>query len=50
MIVTDGTPTIAWAGARGPDKDSKRRWLERRREERRERIRAAMRQTARKER
>lgn len=41
MIVTDGRPTIAWAGARGKDKDSKRRYLERRRRERDERIRRA---------
>ncbi len=38
MIRTDGTPTIAWAGARGRDRDSKRRWIARRREERAARI------------
>lgn len=42
MIRTDGTPTIAWAGSRGPDRNSKRRWLSRRREERAARIRRAL--------
>jgi hypothetical protein len=41
MIATDGTPTIANAGARGPDVNSKRRWLALRRAERAARIRAA---------
>lgn len=36
VLVTD-TPSR-------PDRDSKRRWIERRREERRERIRAALRE------
>jgi hypothetical protein len=32
MIYTDGTPTIAWAGASRKDRDSRRRWLQRKRE------------------
>jgi hypothetical protein len=32
MIRTDGTPTVAWAGASVKDKDTRRRWLQRKRE------------------
>lgn len=44
MIVTDGKPTIAWAGMSAKDKDSRRRQLARRRAAKAAAIKAAMRQ------